>query len=275
MIPRIGVIGVFMLTTLCFAPAGRAQFSNLDDLGQEFAKQLKSHKTRTLAVADFQTSGDAIAGQGHYFAQLLTNSIKHHGKKLEVKDHKKFDAALASAHITPASLAVPEILNIPGSNVLPEIVITGTISRDKENYLFSVSARQVEDGRVLYSQNTSFRRTGFFDSLSEPFPPDVGQTIYTLGAKGSKVGVPNCIDCPAPTYNESARREKFQGSVMFMAVISPEGRVVGLQATNLLGHGLDEKPFDAVKSWRLAPPQAADGTPVYVMVPIEVTFRLY
>ncbi|MGC1417784.1 MAG: energy transducer TonB [Candidatus Acidiferrum sp.] len=269
------MIGILMLTLLGFAPAGRAQFSNLDDLGQQFAKELKSHEKRTVAVADFETSGDAIPSQGHYFAQFLTLSIKHYGKKLSVQDHNEFDAALASAQITPASLASLEAPDAPGRKVLPEIVITGTIGRDAENYLFSVSARHVEDGRVLYSQNTTFRRTSFIDSFSEPFPPNVGQTIYTIDKKSAEISPPDCAACASPPYSDFARRDKVQGSVIFLAVISPEGRVVSLQAKKLIGDGLDERAFDTIKSWRLKPARARDGTPVYVMIPIEVTFRLH
>ena len=269
------MIGVFTLTLLCLAPASRAQFSNLDDLGQQFAKQLKAHKTRTVGVADFEASSGAIPSQGHYFAQFLTFSLKHYGKKFRVRDQDEFDAALTSAQITSAALASPEVSNLSGSKVLPEIVITGTISRDAENYVFSISARQVADGRVLYSQNTTFRRTSFIDSFSEPFPPNVGQTIYTIDKKSAGISPPDCAACPSPPYNDFARRDKVRGNVIFVAVISPEGNVVSLQARKLIGDGLDERAFDTIKSWRLKPARAADGTPAYVMIPIEVTFRLY
>jgi outer membrane biosynthesis protein TonB len=41
----------------------------------------------------------------------------------------------------------------------------------------------------------------------------------------------------------------------------------------LLGYGLDEKAFEAIKSWKFRP-ATKDGSPVSVVVAIEVSFQL-
>jgi TonB family protein len=258
---------------LCIAPSGRAQFSNLDRLGEEFAKRLKSYKPRKIGVADFSPSGDALPSQGHYFAQSLTLSLRHHGKKLFIIDHDRFDAAVTSAHLSTASFSSPERAGALAGKVPEDVVIIGKIGRDGENYNFEVSAVHVSDGKILFTQGTTLHRTGFLDSFSEPFPPKVGQPVYTAGV--NRTGIPTCMYCPAPEYNDFARREKTQGSVVFEVLISPEGQAVSLKLVKSIGYGLDEKAFDAIKSWRFKAAAGADGSPVYVRVPIEVTFHLY
>jgi outer membrane biosynthesis protein TonB len=38
---------------------------------------------------------------------------------------------------------------------------------------------------------------------------------------------------------------------------------------------LDEQAFYAIKKWKFRPAKNKDGTSVAVIVPVEVTFRLY
>jgi periplasmic protein TonB len=99
----------------------------------------------------------------------------------------------------------------------------------------------------------------------------IGGGIYHVGGG---VSAPRPIYDPDPEYSEEARKAKFQGSVMLLAIIGPDGRPHDLRVTRSLGMGLDQKALDAVWKWRFAPAMK-DGHPVSVAVSIEVTFRLY
>jgi protein TonB len=99
----------------------------------------------------------------------------------------------------------------------------------------------------------------------------IGGGIYHVGGG---VSVPRPIYNPDPEYSEEARKAKFQGSVMLLAIIGPDGRPHDLRVTRSLGMGLDQKALDAVWKWRFAPAMK-DGHPVSVAVSIEVAFRLY
>ena len=40
-----------------------------------------------------------------------------------------------------------------------------------------------------------------------------------------------------------------------------------------IGHGIDQKAVEALKSWRFQPANGPDGYPVAAVVPIEVSFH--
>jgi len=83
-----------------------------------------------------------------------------------------------------------------------------------------------------------------------------------------------CIHCPDPTYTDPARQAKVNGTSIFEVLIATSGEAAQLQPVKMLGYGLDEKAFEAIKHWKFRR-ATKDGSPVPVVVPIEVTFRIY
>lgn len=88
-------------------------------------------------------------------------------------------------------------------------------------------------------------------------------------------GYPSCILCPRPDYSDAAMKAKYQGTVVLMVVIGPDGRAIDIHVSKGLGLGLDEKAIEAVRNWRFKPAYGPNGKPAAVSAPIEVTFRLY
>ena len=99
----------------------------------------------------------------------------------------------------------------------------------------------------------------------------VGGGVYHVGGG---VSAPRPIYDPDPEYSDEARKAKYQGSVVLVAVIGPDGRPRDLRVMRSLGMGLDQKALDAVWKWRFAPAMK-DNRPVSVQVSIEVVFHLY
>ena len=97
--------------------------------------------------------------------------------------------------------------------------------------------------------------------------------IMRAGING--VSTPSCVYCPNPSYSDEARGDNIEGTVTLEIVVTAEGRTDQAVVKKGLGHGLDQKAIEAVKNWRLKPAQGPDGQPVAVIVPVEVTFRLY
>jgi periplasmic protein TonB len=91
---------------------------------------------------------------------------------------------------------------------------------------------------------------------------------------GKGVTAPHVIYSPEPEFSEEARRVKFQGVVVLLAVIGPDGRPRDLHVARSLGMGLDEKAVEAVRIWRFDP-GLKNGHPVAVQIEVEVDFRLY
>jgi protein TonB len=90
---------------------------------------------------------------------------------------------------------------------------------------------------------------------------------------GGNVTAPIPIYSPDPGYSEEARKAKYSGVAVVVAIVDAQGNVVDVQILKPVGLGLDEKAVEAVRQWKFKPAMR-NGTPVKVRVNIEVTFRL-
>ena len=118
------------------------------------------------------------------------------------------------------------------------------------------------------------------DELTEYCLPG-GERAYKVG-RGVKA--PHPKHAPDPTYSESARQAKLQGTTVLMIVVTPTGDTSAVSVVRSLGSGLDQttrslgeqldwKAFEAVSGWRFAPAMFG-STPVPVIINVEVNFRL-
>lgn len=100
-----------------------------------------------------------------------------------------------------------------------------------------------------------------------------GGGVFRAGTGG--VGTPICVYCPDPQYSEEARKAKYQGTVVLNVVVTTDGRATNISVIKGPGLGLEEKAMEAVRGWKFKPAVGPNGKAVNVIVPIEVTFRLF
>lgn len=91
---------------------------------------------------------------------------------------------------------------------------------------------------------------------------------------GGGVSAPRAIYDPEPEYSEEARKAKYQGTVVLLLIVGPDGHPRDIHVARSLGLGLDEKAVETVKTWKFEPAMK-DGKPVAVQINVEVDFRLY
>lgn len=105
-------------------------------------------------------------------------------------------------------------------------------------------------------------------------PGSGGGTGGDFYLEGNGVTAPRAIYDPEPEFSDEARVAKYQGVVVVLAVIGPDGHPRNLQVARSLGMGLDEKAIEAVRTWRFEP-GTKDGHPVAVQIAVEVDFHLF
>jgi TonB family protein len=265
---------VFVAWSLCCAQITSAQFSKLDDLASEITKEVKRLKPQLVAVVDFRQPSGSTMPQSHYFAWILSNYLEQHGKKkFAVAEHRAFDEDLARLHIPPESLVLGAAFRSAASHVGADVLITGTIEKRQNAYVLQATVLQVSNEKSLATFAQTIEVNDFLESFVTPFPQGVERTGRNGGLKGVKL--PSCVYCPDPSYNDLARSKNLQGSCVLEVLISANGDLQQIRPLRLLGYGLDEQAFNAIKKWKFKPATREDGTPVATIVPVEVTFRLY
>ena len=93
-------------------------------------------------------------------------------------------------------------------------------------------------------------------------------------SSGKVVTAPKALYSPDPEYSAQARKHDVQGTCVLGVVIGPDGNPNSIWVVRPLGYGLDQKAFQTVQQWKFSPAKR-DGTPVAVVINVEVQFRLY
>jgi TonB family protein len=277
--PRFGCpFCLAILVTLVCANSASAQIWKLNEACTQLSKEIKPLKLKHVAVADF-VSPDATAStaMGHYFAILVSDLLRQSDKKhMEVLDHEAFDSALAKLQVNANAPDFVQAMKIAPSDAFrkgADVLVLGTVGKREGNYAIEITAVRRVDGSSLNPIRTSVKLTEFLESFAAPFPAPEFQPAFRAGKDG--MGIPHCTFCPNPSYNDFARKARIQGISVLEIVISKEGRVLQIHPAKPLGYGLDEDAYNILKQWQFAPATNKEGTPVNVVVPVEIKFRLY
>lgn len=86
-------------------------------------------------------------------------------------------------------------------------------------------------------------------------------------------GTPECIYCPAPLYDDTARAAKYQGSIVLSVVVTSHGLSDSILVLKGAPFMLNKQAIEAVQKWKFKP-TVKNGKPIAVRVPIEITFRI-
>jgi len=266
------ILGVL---SLIFAEVASAQVPQLNDLASKIIKEVKPLKPRLVAVVDFRPPYGVDMPQGHYFAWLLSTIIGDKEKKLfVVAEHPAFDADLKRLRLTADALVPGDTLLGAAPVLGAEVLIIGTIERVGNHYALRVVPVRVASSEPLMAISAVIDTSEFLENLLTPLP--AGVPLLTAASQAPDITMPSCIYCPDPSYSDLARRERIQGHNLFHVVVTSAGQAEQIRPVKMIGHGLDEQAYYAIKQWKFKPATLrTDGTPVKVIVPVEVAFRLH
>ena len=266
--------GVILVAWLLFPLQIFADAAQFDALASRINKEISSLSPRLVAVVDFRSPYGPNAPQGHFFSWMLSNALQEQKKKkFSIADHPRFDADLAKLGIKPDALVPGDSLHAAAPNIGADMLITGSIEKRGDSYVLQLTPVRVKDSKALPTIDGTIAASEFLDNISEPMSPDV---VSLAGKKRAEYSLPSCVYCPDPSYSDPARKNRIQGVAILNVLISAEGNPQQIQPQRLLGYGLDEQAFNTIKKWKFKPVTAKDsGTAVPVIVPVEVSFRLY
>lgn len=255
------------------ASAAQEQGRDLDGLAKRVSKEISNTGIKSVVVADFVGLDGCDSVEGHYLAEEFSQSLEHHKKNFEVNDKKQLSAALANSKISTKDLSSTDTLQQIGTTLHTDVIVTGTLETSPAQYLVQVTVRRVQDGSLINTSSQSVKRPAYVDTLTFLDPHGLAKGVANAGMDG--VGVPTCVFCPSPEYTSKTRRAKIQGDVVLLVVVDQEGHPGNIVVKRSSDDELARKAIEAVRKWKFEPARNKHGEAVAVIVPIEVTFRLY
>ena len=107
---------------------------------------------------------------------------------------------------------------------------------------------------------------------SEPVDKtDADRTVFSPTEVTTKVRV---LSKPEPTYTETARDARIEGTVVLRAVFAADGKVKNILVLSRLPNGLTERSISAARKIKFEP-GTKEGQPVSMFMQLEYNFNLY
>jgi TonB family protein len=107
----------------------------------------------------------------------------------------------------------------------------------------------------------------------QPAPPVGAAVLRQSELRPLGVVLPRVLKDVKPQYTASALHARIQGTVRLECVVAASGRVEWCSVVQRVSTGLDAEAVAAARQWEFEP-ATRDGTPVAVMVTLEMDFAL-
>jgi|HubBroStandDraft_1064217.scaffolds.fasta_scaffold19382_4 TonB family protein len=237
-----------------------------------------------ILVANFTVASGFTSRLGMQLADALSAELDAQGRGIQIVERGRLRSYLEHERIPSKLLKDREAACWLATQLSATAVLTGTIERAGDRWNLLVELLNVSNAKIGPEEATDISIADPQRSLDgiEPFEMErsISTHVTTHGSAGARAGVngagvPMCIYCPPPSYPETARKAKFQGTVVLQVTVETNGRADNISVLRGSPFGFNEEAIKAVSLWKFRPASGEDGKPVSVLVPIEVTFRLY
>jgi TonB family protein len=261
------------------APNAEAQ---MDSLASRVAGQIRESKidpeNTKVFVFDFSNGvGKEFSKLGRLLADHFSTALRNQANGFVVLDRQLLTAYLKDNWIDQKEIQNNGIALALARSMGATGVVRGELEEDPDHQLL-LTLRLEGFGRA-WSAGSLLTLTGELQALFEeplpafmrtsPIPDEPGVLIPGLDG----VGIPACIYCPPPLYDDAARAAKYQGTIELSVVVTPEGRSDSILVLKGAPFLLNKQAVEAVQKWKFKP-AVKDGKPVRVRVPIEITLRV-
>ena len=167
-------------------------------------------------------------------------------------------------------------------------VVFGEVKQENDSLRLSTQVLQLkgkgDSTRTSKEINVKMTLGNLADGFSarESFEPLAKRDLSLVNARPldaslttqKNTKLPNCFYMPNPRYTQAARDAKFSGSLIVEGIVTRQGKIIEPRIVRGLPFGLNESSIETLSTWTCNP-AVQDGVPIAVLVPFEVTFRLY
>jgi TonB family protein len=239
---------------------------DIDHLAGQLAESLATTNVKKILVLDFNAPDQSLKDAAKFVTARTALALGNQKQEFKIAEQSHLSSSQAAKLPPPGAPLSNDVLEV--FRQLADAVVTGSLLQNTpDTVTVAVEVSHVVTGERLAAFEMPIPRSMLPDTLDSPesSPMVPGQ---------DNVNIPRCMDCQNPQYRAETRARGRQGTVNLQVIVSEEGRALQIGVIKMLGYGLDEIAIEAVRKWSFEPTAKA-GRPIPVILPIEITFRLF
>ncbi|HMD41109.1 MAG TPA: energy transducer TonB [Candidatus Acidoferrum sp.] len=251
-------------------------------LAARIAQPLQESHAKKIIVADLTGPDGQSHPVGKWLADQLSDSLSRDFPGLNIIARPADQAVAKNGHASDTLASADQSAKAWAHHLGAKVVITGSFAKTADGIAISLAASHSSGSQYMVGDATGIVPiSDEITALSADPIPELNTGIARAGAERiaragvGGIGIPTCIQCPPPEYTRKARAAKVQGSVVLYVTITADGQATNISVARSLEPDMDAQAIKAVSKWTFKPAIGPGGKPVPVIVPIEVTFRLY
>jgi TolB-like protein len=227
-----------------------------------------------VVVFDFVGPDAAITLLGRGLADDFSSALSKFNGRFYVVDRSYLAQAMEKKHLAPIAIEDADVSYWIAKAVGARAFVIGKLWSEGSDLTLELNCFRVGDRMPIQKTNMTLPVTANMATLLQT-NVDPDSRVEMRGSKQSGSSGPTCDKCSGqPDANPNAK-PKYHGKVLMLAVVGEDGSVRDLQVVEGLSYGLTVKALEQVQTWKFVPAKNADGKPVAVRTPLEVTFDLY
>jgi TonB family protein len=249
-------------------PANANDVADRRSFAQSLSKQIIRLGIKKVYVVDFTDGSDNQFILGRFFAGTFSEMLDE-SSGFTVVSRINAHRYLSKSGRTDQDLAAPEVLANLVSEMGPDGILRGKVVVNQGIATVEVTMRDVAGKDLFQAQyveklNSELRAD--LDAIRE------GSTFHYVGVDG--VSFPKCVYCPAPEWPVGQGSPSREGNVTLSVLVTLEGKADQMSVVETLNPVFDRAALERVRTWRFEPAKDADGNPVPVRLPVQVTFKM-
>jgi hypothetical protein len=275
---QVLVIAVFVVPGISAVSA--AQPADFSDEAADLAKVLDQSKLGAMlgsgvVVFDFTGPDASVTLFGRDLADDFSSALSKFNGRFYVVDRSYLAQAIERKRLAPIAIEDEDLRYWIAQAVGARALVVGKISRKDKDLSLELDCFRVADRAPIRKIIVASAVTADMERRLQT-NVDADARVEARNLKTSGSSVPICVKCGDELVDHHLNaKEKSRIIVLLLAVVGVDGKARDLQVLKGSSKSTTMKAVEEVQNWEFVPAKGADGKPIAVRTPLEVTIALY